>query len=60
MHKITQIKQPGRTVIVNQTWIRNLRRECIGMSDAMIDELLAGVKVVGAVEKDLESEGQDE
>ncbi len=53
MHPITPIKQPGHTIIVNRTWIRNLRRECIGMSDEMIDELLIGVKVVGAIEKDL-------
>ena len=56
INQITPIKQPGHTIIVNRTWIRNLRRECIGMSEEMIDELLTGVKVVGAVEKDLESE----
>ena len=58
MNQITPLEQifwrePGHKLIANQTWIRNLRRECIGMSDAMIDELLIGVKVVGAVEKDL-------
>ncbi len=47
-----QITQPGHTIIVNRTWIRNLRRECIGMSDAMIDELLIGVKVVGQARHD--------
>ena len=44
---MNQIKQPGHTVIVNQTWIRNMRRDCQGMSEAMIGELLTGVKVVG-------------
>lgn len=46
----------GVLFIANRTWIRNLRRECVGWTEDQINELLTGVKVVGGLTKDLESE----
>lgn len=49
-------KPPDRTLIVNQTWMRNVKRECADMSKEMLDELLTGIIVVNGTKKDLESE----
>lgn len=56
MDQITPLQKPDHTILVNQTWLRNLRRECQGWTEEKLNEYLTGVKVIGAIEKDLESE----
>ncbi|MCP4612112.1 MAG: hypothetical protein GY845_25730 [Planctomycetes bacterium] len=41
------------TLIINQVYLNNLKRECSDWTDEELNELLTGVKVMTGLERDL-------